>query len=210
MALNFQFSEERSLSLRDNGYDVVRLVLAAMVVYSHSYAVGGYGAEPLARWSKEHLIMGELGVLGFFALSGFLVSSSGERSRSLVSYFVKRARRIFPGFWVCLVVTAFVFAPLIWIIGGRSLSAFPWAEPQGAVSYVTHNALLQVNQHTIGDVLSGAAWPGSINGSLWSLFPEFGCYLAVAVLVFGGALTRSRWLLGGVAVGAFIDHTVMI
>ena len=210
MALNFQFSEERSLSLRDNGYDVVRLVLAAMVVYSHSYVVGGYGAEPLARWSKEHLIMGELGVLGFFALSGFLVSSSGERSRSLVSYFVKRARRIFPGFWVCLVVTAFVFAPLIWIIGGRSLSAFPWAEPQGAVSYVTHNALLQVNQHSIGDVLSGAAWPGSINGSLWSLFPEFGCYLAVAVLVFGGALTRSRWLLAGVAVGAFIDHIVMI
>jgi len=57
-----------SLSLRDNGYDLVRLVLAAMVVYSHSYAVGGYGAEPLARWSKEHLIMGELGVLGLYRL----------------------------------------------------------------------------------------------------------------------------------------------
>lgn len=199
----------KSLSLHDNGYDVVRLILAAMVVYSHSYVVGGYGEEPLLRFSKEHLILGELGVLGFFALSGFLVSASGERSRSLGSYMLKRARRIFPGFWVCLALTALVFAPLIWLIGGRGIGVFPWAGPQGAWSYITHNFFLHVGQHSVGDVLRNAAWPGSINGSLWSLFPEFCCYLAVAVLVVGGAFTRSRWLLAGVALGAFLDHVLM-
>jgi len=201
--------EEKTLSLQDNGYDLLRLLLAAGVVYSHSYAVGGYGAEPLYQFSKEQLILGELGVLGFFALSGFLVSASGDKSRSLLSYLLKRVRRIFPGFWVCLAVTAFVVAPLIWVIGGGSLYSFPWTGPQSASSYVGHNFFLSIGQHGVGDVLKGAAWPASINGSLWSLFPEFCCYLAVAVLVVGGALKRSRWLLAGVALTAFIDHVLM-
>ena len=202
-------SEEKSLSLQDNGYDLLRLLLAAAVVYSHSYAVGGYGGEPLYSLSKEHLILGELGVLGFFALSGFLVSASGDKSRSIWGYLLKRVRRIFPGFWVCLAATAFVIAPLIWLVGGRGIAQFPWTGPEGAWSYIAQNFFLSVGQHSVGDVLKGSAWPASINGSLWSLFPEFGCYLAVAVLVLGGALARSRWLLAGVALGAFIDHLLM-
>jgi peptidoglycan/LPS O-acetylase OafA/YrhL len=209
MSMTDTLSNERSLSLHDNGYDLVRLVLAVMVVYSHAYAVGGYGAEPLARFSKEHLILGELGVLGFFALSGFLVSASGERSRSFVTYFLKRSRRIFPGFWVCLAITAFAFAPLIALVKGGSLSAFPWTGENGALSYIARNFFLQIRQHSVGDVLHGLAWPGSINGSLWSLFPEFCCYIAVALLVVGGAFAGSRWLLTGVAAGAYIDHVLM-
>lgn len=204
------FGEPRSLSLHGNGYDVLRLLLAATVVYSHSYVVGGYGEEPLHRLSKEHLILGELGVLGFFGLSGFLVSASGERSRSLFVYFFKRACRIFPGFWVCLVATAFVFAPLIWLLGGRGLGEFPWRGDGGALSYITSNFFLRIGQHGVGEVLNGAAWNSSINGSLWSLLPEFGSYVAVAALVFGGAFVQSRWLLAGVAAGAFVDHILVM
>jgi peptidoglycan/LPS O-acetylase OafA/YrhL len=202
-----ELSVQRTLSLNDNGYDALRLVLAAMVVYSHSYFVGHYGPEPLVGWSKEGLILGELGVLGFFALSGFLVSASAERSRSAFAYLLKRARRIFPGFWVCLAITAFVIAPLIWIIGGRSFSEFPWSGPQGAWSYIVANFFLRVRQHSIRDVLQSPAYP-DLNGSLWSLFPEFLCYLAVLVLLLGGALGRSRWLLAGVTTGAFIFHVL--
>ena len=201
-----KLSAEKTLSLRDNGYDLLRLLLAAVVVYTHSYAVGGFGPEPLKSFSKENVILGELGVLGFFGLSGFLVSASFARSKSLISYFLKRARRIFPGFWVCLVITAFVFAPAIWLLRGQALGEFPWVGPSGAWDYVTGNFFLQIRQHGVGTVLSESAWPGSINGSLWSLFPEFACYIAVAVLGLGGAFTGSRWLLVGAAVVAFLYH----
>jgi len=201
-----KLSEEKTLSLQENGYDLLRLFLAAAVVYTHSYAVGGFGPEPLKQWAKEGVILGELGVLGFFGLSGFLVSASFARSKSLWSYFFKRSRRIFPGFWVCLVVTAFVFAPAIWLLGGRALAEFPWSGPDGAWDYVTRNFFLRIWQHGIVSVLADAAWPGSINGSLWSLFPEFVCYIAVAVLGLGGALTGSRWLLAGMALIAFLYH----
>lgn len=201
-----KLSEEKTLSLHDNGYDLLRLLLAAVVVYTHSYAVGGFGPEPLKSFSKENVILGELGVLGFFGLSGCLVSASFARSKSLISYFLKRAWRIFPGFWVCLVITAFVFAPAIWLLRGQALGEFPWVGPSGAWDYVTGNFFLQIRQHGVGTVLSESAWPGSINGSLWSLLPEFACYIAVAVLGLGGAFSGSRWLLAGAAVVAFLYH----
>lgn len=201
-----ELNAEKTLSLQDNGYDLLRLLLAAVVVYTHSYAVGGFGPEPLKNFSKESVIFGELGVLGFFGLSGFLVSASFARSKSLGSYFLKRARRIFPGFWVCLVITAFVFAPAIWLVNGQAIGEFPWFARQGAWDYVSSNFFLIIREQHVGTVLSAAAWPGSINGSLWSLFPEFACYIAVAVLGLGGAFTGSRWLLVGAAVVAFLYH----
>jgi peptidoglycan/LPS O-acetylase OafA/YrhL len=169
--------------------------------------VGHYGPEPLAGFSKEGLILGELGVLGFFALSGFLVSASAERSTSLLGYLLKRARRILPGFWVCLAITALVVAPLIWLVSGRPFSEFPWSGPHGAWSYIVANFFLRVRQHSIGDVLQSPAYP-DLNGSLWSLLPEFLCYLGVLVLLIGGALGKSRWLLAAVTLGAFSYHVV--
>jgi len=203
-----KLNEEKTLSLKENGYDLLRLLLAAFVVVTHSYAVGGFGAEPLRSWSKEDVLLGDLGVLGFFGLSGFLVSVSFQRANSLLDYCLKRFRRIFPGFWVCLFLTAFLIAPAIWLFKGRSFGEFPWIGPNGAFEYVVNNLFLLIRQQEIGMVLSGASWPGAINGSLWSLFPEFMCYVIVAILGLGGALSGSRWLLMATAMVAFAYHTI--
>ncbi|MBE2181059.1 MAG: acyltransferase [Chthoniobacterales bacterium] len=208
MSLHHNSGTERVLSLQDNGYDALRLLLAAFVVYSHTYAVGGFGEEPLRRLSKEGVILGELGVLGFFGLSGFLVTASFQRSSSLRAFFMKRLRRIFPGFWVCLLATAFLFGPLLWLLNDRTLGEYPIRGADGALSYIRGNALLRITHHTIGTVLDQAAWQSSLNGSLWSLFPEFACYAGIAVLGFGGALSGSRWLLGIAALAAFTDHVL--
>jgi len=187
--------EEHSfkLSNKHNCFDLLRLLLALGVVYSHSYHVGGFGLEPLAQHSKEQIILGVICVLGFFGLSGFLVAASFENSRNVGIFALKRIRRIFPGFWVCLVVTAFVIAPFIWMVTGRAFGDFPWTGSDGAWSYVFSNLLLKVHQHGIGETVSGFPDAGTLNGSLWSIYPEFGCYVMLAVLGLCGVLTRSKW-----------------
>jgi peptidoglycan/LPS O-acetylase OafA/YrhL len=200
----------KTLSLKENCYDVVRLLLAATVVYSHSYAIGGFGRESFALWTKENIILGTLGVLGFFGLSGFLVTASFDRTPKVFGYLIKRVRRIFPGFWVCLLVTAFVIAPLIWVVSGRSLELFPWTGAESSLSYVTANCFLKVNQSSIQDLLTGQKWQESLNGPLWSLQPEFLCYLFVVAAGLGLALRSSRWLLALVTACAFVFHIVRV
>jgi peptidoglycan/LPS O-acetylase OafA/YrhL len=200
----------KTLSLKENCYDVVRLVLAATVVYSHSYAIGGFGRESFALWTKENILLGTLGVLGFFGLSGFLVTASFDRTPKVFGYLLKRVRRIFPGFWVCLIVTAFVIAPLVWLVSGRTLASFHWTGSDSALSYVATNFFLKVNQSSIQDLLAGQKWQESLNGPLWSLQPEFLCYLFVVAVGLGAALRSSRWLLAVVTACALAFHIVRV
>jgi peptidoglycan/LPS O-acetylase OafA/YrhL len=179
-----------------NGFDLLRCVLAAMVIYSHSFYIGGYAAEPFRVWSKMQAVLGELGVIGFFGLSGYFVTASYSRSSGLTDYFTKRVRRIVPGFWACLVVTACVLAPAIYALHLGSLTGFPWlGNESSALAYVVGNLAVKITTWTVTGTLDGAFYSGSLNGSLWSLWPETLCYLMVAGLGIAGLFGRNRSLL---------------
>ncbi len=178
-----------------NAFDALRCLLAASVIYSHAFLLGGYGAEPFYVWCKSQAIVGELAVLGFFGLSGYLVTASYTRSRGLLDYFTKRIRRIVPGLWACLAVTAFVLAPATYFLRHSSLAAYPWTPDGGAITYLTSNLAIEPRQWSIPGVLDGAPYAGSLNGSLWSLWPETQCYVMLAVLGLAGALASNRALL---------------
>jgi len=180
-----------------NGFDLLRLILALLVVYTHSYLLGGFGEEPTFRFFKGQLIFGSMAVLGFFGISGYLVTGSFERSATLWSFFTKRALRIFPGFWVCLLVIALVIAPLLYLGRGRSLADYPWFGPDGALRYIAANSLLHVGQWNIGQALEGAPYEGSLNGSLWSIFPEFCCYLLTMLVGLLGVHHKNKNLFVG-------------
>ena len=181
---------------RDNCFDLLRLVLAGLVVYSHTYILGNFGEEGFSRLVRGQTIAGFVGVLGFFGLSGFLVGDSFVRSPDGWQFLRRRVLRIMPGFWGCLVVTAVLLAPAMFFVQHRGLAGYAWTGPDSAATYVFRNIALRVNQWGIGDILTGATYHGSLNGSLWSLFPEFCCYL---LLLFAGAcglMTSGRlWLL---------------
>lgn len=151
------------LSSRDNSLNAVRLGLAAAVILAHSWPLGGYG---VSAWER----LGAVGVNGFFALSGFLIAGSRLRN-DFPRYISRRARRIFPGFWACLAMIGFVFAPLGGLIGGHG-----W-NPAQSLSYVLDNATLVMTNPAIGGTLAGAPNPGMWNGSLWTLMYEFAAYL---------------------------------
>ena len=59
-----------------NSFTFLRLMLAMMVLFGHTYVIGGFGGDPILRWSVGQISFQELGVKGFFALSGFLLMHS--------------------------------------------------------------------------------------------------------------------------------------
>lgn len=173
-----------ALAGRDNSLNAVRLGLAAAVILAHSWTIGGYGDSAL-RW------IGANSVNGFFALSGFLIAGSRLR-HEFWPYLTRRAQRIFPGFWVCLIVIGFVFAPL-----GALISGHGW-HPFESLSYIRDNASLVIVTRDIGDSLAASPEGSNWNRSFWSLMHEFIAYLVC------GALLGIAWVRRHLALAAAI------
>jgi len=163
---------QQAFDPRRNSLNAIRLVLALLVIVSHTWPIGGYGRE-------LHLgdqTLGNWAVAGFFAISGYLITGSRLHSRNFVDYLWRRVLRIYPAFFVVLVIVAFGFAPLVAAATGDG----PWTV-SGAVQYVVKNLALDIRQYGVPDTLNSVPLPRAWNGSLWTLFYEFLCYLAVGV-----------------------------
>lgn len=164
---------------KNNALNAWRLVLATIVILWHSWPLTGH---PLPNHVVVKLLS-QVGVDGFFAVSGFLITSSWMRKPNAREYFIARGLRIFPGLWVCLLVTTFVIAPIAVLMKhGR----FP--SLGSSLSYLIDNGLLNPFHPGIGGTPRDIPWPGVWNGSLWTLTFEMGCYIAVAVLGVLGML----------------------
>lgn len=79
-----------------------------MVFISHQFALADGPESSIGCQS-----LGEVGVLIFFSNSGYLVAQSWERDPSILRFLVRRILRIFPGFFVVMLLTTFVLGLLI-------------------------------------------------------------------------------------------------
>jgi peptidoglycan/LPS O-acetylase OafA/YrhL len=173
---------------RKNALNVFRLALAAEVILWHSFPVTSHSVS-----SKPVLqLLFSTGVDGFFALSGFLITSSWLRNPQLRDYLLARALRILPGLYACLAVTAFVFAPLSLVIqGGPATKLLLSSAP---IEYVLKNStLLSALQLDVGGTPRGIPEHGVWNASVWTLMWELLCYLIVAGIGLVGLASR-RWV----------------
>jgi peptidoglycan/LPS O-acetylase OafA/YrhL len=150
---------------RENNFDIVRLSLAFLVVFFH---IGYLSGNPLFA-NLPRYFSGHLAVEGFFAISGFLIFASYERSSSLKDYYIKRAARILPGYWLSTAVCLFI-----------------------AFSYGSfHVARFLFANLTFANFLAGDI-PGvfasnpmtAMNGALWTIKIEVMFYILVPVIVW--------------------------
>lgn len=173
----------QGLGGRDNALNFVRLVLAVLVIVSHSVPIGGY-ADGLGAASGTITGFGEWAVRAFFAISGYLIVGSRLRT-TLSGYLWRRFLRILPGYWVMLFVVAFGFAPVSTLLEpGAVFSA------RDALDYVVRSLFLYRPAYEIQGTLVSVpfhAW----NGSIWTLFYEFLAYVTVAIL-FAPRWVRER------------------
>lgn len=177
---------------RNNSLNAVRLCLALSVIGWHSFPLTGHEVA----WAPARQFFGQFAVDGFFAISGFLIASSWVRDPSWRNFLAARTLRILPAYWVCLTLTSFLMAPLV-------AGAFGWS----SVSYVLRNALLWVAQYDIAGTPVGVPYEHVWNGSIWTLWWEFACYLGVLALGVLHLIQR-RWtvviLLGAAWLGSLL------
>ena len=145
---------------RSNGITAVRQFLALAVVFFHAWPIGGFGPDPMTTFSGGRLDGGgTLAVAGFFGLSGYLLAESRHR-HGRWPFFLRRAKRILPGYWLAILLTAAIVG---WSYIGAAWLPFP----------------------AVGDV-TWTGWSAHplplVNGSLWTLWPEILCYLVVTLL----------------------------
>jgi peptidoglycan/LPS O-acetylase OafA/YrhL len=183
-------TEDRRPS-HQNNFDALRLALATLVLWSHSYSLAGVESlEPLVRFTHGQVNGGAIAVDGFFVISGYLITMSWMTSGSTDVFLRRRIRRIYPGFLAATVISAIIAAVF-------SPSPISYVK---TVLFKAETMVRSVLFLGYGLLDSDWAFPSNpvanaVNGSLWTLQPELFCYLVVAGLGVLGLLARCRFVL---------------
>ncbi len=168
-----------------NNFDFLRLAAAAAVLVSHQYALGGQPEPRLLAFS-----WGGLGVLVFFAISGYLVAASWQHDPHAGRFVARRLLRVWPGLAVACLLTALVLGPLV-----SSLSTGAYLRHPETRHFLKILGLASFDAGLPG-VFAGNPLAGSANGSLWTIPVEVRCYLALVVVGVVGLVTGVRLLMG--------------
>ena len=169
------------------GFDFLRLALALAILYSHSFLATGSKAglanavvNTVTGTDSSSYVHPEvvrlLLVPMFFAVSGFLVTGSAFRTQTVAKFMTFRILRIVPALVTEVTLSALLLGPIFTTDRLRD--------------YFTDVKFFAYFGNIIGRVrfeLPGVFWtnpyPGIVNVNLWTLQPEFYCYLATAILL---------------------------
>jgi peptidoglycan/LPS O-acetylase OafA/YrhL len=167
-----------STQTRAPNLEPLRALAALAVLIGHAYALGGRAIPIQAEhWYDVPLIQTATGVWLFFVISGFVIARpfvaalvSGEPLPQLVPYTIRRIARIYPVYWIALIVT------MVWAVGSPG--------PKKALLHLSllHN-LVPGRQAAVFSVA-------------WTLTIEVLFYITVP---FVALLIRRRWGRGPIA-----------
>ncbi len=169
---------------RNNGFDLVRLGLAASIVAFHSFTLTHGSAEAMPQMIQA---AARLILPAFFALSGFLVAGSLARSASLREFLLLRLLRLLPALSLVVSVTALLLGPLL------TVSALGDYFRDPLVPLYFRNIWGQSEFHLPG-VFAANPRPGVVNGTLWTIPLEMACYVALAGLALSPGPRRCALL----------------
>ncbi|HWF72457.1 MAG TPA: acyltransferase [Solirubrobacteraceae bacterium] len=176
--------------------DAVRALAALMVLVAHTSFIANNGYPGSVGYAIRQML--GAGVLIFFSLSGYLIA--GPYLRALVegrplprisSYFVRRAARIYPAYWIAF-AAVLIF---LWPPGGVRAYQFP-----------VHLLLLQSSWPVNGEPTSifFVAWTLGVEAAFYTFVPLAALLLRavhrgpwrpsrLAAVVVVGAVASAAW-----------------
>lgn len=178
-----------SLEFNSNSFDVIRLIAAIQVVIGHSLVHLDIGTSKVFN----NILGWFPGVVILFAISGYLITASAERSASKFEYIKKRLLRIYPALIICFIVTIITISFFIKLNGKEILifsslhtTFFQWYTPGFLRTYGT----------------------GAINGSLWTIIVELQFYLFTLIFYKKMKnLSIKKWI---IIIGSFLFINIML
>lgn len=190
---------------RRNSFNMLRLLFAMGVLYTHSIVLFGAGGDFIAKLTHQQTDIATCSVWGFFGISGFLVTQSIMSSPGYLSYFVKRALRILPAFLFSLFFFAFVVGPFL----SEMAAVHYFFDPQGIspFEFVWKNIIMNIGGNYawgVRDLFANNPFKTSVNGSMWTLKFEVACYIFLSILMLF-RIFRTRILLLWVAFAVFMQ-----
>lgn len=170
------------------GFDFLRIALATLVILCHSFLVvdGNFNFVDPRLWA----IFGPVLPM-FFALSGFLISGSAQRLK-LKDFLLNRGMRIVPALAVDILVSALIIGPIV-----TTLSLHDYLRGKEFHHYFL-NIIGFIHYELPGVFITNpcCSGVGQVNGSLWTVPFEIGCYALMSCLMLVGAVkSKPRMLL---------------
>lgn len=163
---------------KSNNFDFLRFLFALLVVISHSFPLSG--SDETKQWiyqvTNGQIVLAQIGLTGFFIISGFFIFQSLERSASLQDYFKKRFLRLFPALFFVLLFSV-LLAPFVYT------SNIPFLKNKEVFTYLPYNLTLYGFQSSIKGIFDTNPYH-AINGSLWTIKYEFTLYVVLSLLFF--------------------------
>ena len=187
------------MTTRHNAFNVLRLLAAAAVLLSHSFALVGLAEPQVARGVK----LGTFGVFMFFAMSGYLVWLSLERNPNVMRFAAHRALRIYPGLTVAVLFCAVALGPVV-----TRFAPSDYFQSPDVAAFVLRNASGWVFRDRLPGVFTENPFPHAVNGSLWTIPYELLMYAGLCAI----GLMPGRWRIAalwtaaaGLALGLCIE-----
>lgn len=180
------------------GFNAMRLILSLTILAVHSGWVAG--ADTSRDWEGLHGIFLMSLVPAFFALSGFLVTGSALRTDAVRPFITLRAIRIVPALFVEITLSALVLGPLLttWLLRDYVADIRFWEYFGNIVGRI---------RFELPGVFESNPVSGVVNQNLWTLKPEFYCYILMAIMIGVGVLHR-RLLFAALTLAVSLGATV--
>jgi peptidoglycan/LPS O-acetylase OafA/YrhL len=174
----------------------VRFIAAAMVIVHHIEQAKELKGLPGYYDNSAILLAGKLGVIIFFALSGFLITSlllkeqQQEGRIQLLPFYIRRALRIWPLYFLIVIL-----AVLVWpFVPGMQIPG--WADPY---KHLLLNVFLLV--FFLPNLQQFGIGPISFNGQNWSIGTEEQFYLFWPLIIgLGTRFKLERLIVGLLAI----------
>jgi peptidoglycan/LPS O-acetylase OafA/YrhL len=134
--------------------------LAALAVVGFHYSCNFVEVHAGSITNTSGIWWGRFGVQLFFAISGFVIFMTLEKTREPFAFIISRFSRLFPAYWAAMIVTSIIL--------------LLWGDPRIAPTATAFAA-----NFTMVPAMLGQYW---IDGSYWSLEVELQFYLFMYVL----------------------------
>lgn len=173
---------DQKTCLKQNSLDYISLLAAVNVMVAHTVAHSLAGGSNFPLWN---ILAPGPAVVVMFAISGFLVTASFERSKTFGAFLFKRIVRIYPALIAAVVIPVAVYSVLGYI----------------------HFDLLSIGMEMAKTILIGSFSSATVpngavgNGSLWTIVIQMQFYVLTPILY---RLTANKKQAAAVIIGLIL------